>query len=43
MNTIGKKLYLRIYTNGTEERKKVIEAVQDNNFKTASDDLYSFH
>jgi hypothetical protein len=38
-----KKPYLRIYTNGTGERKKAIEAVQDNNFKTASDDLYSFH
>ena len=38
-----KKPYLRIYTNGTGERKKAIEAVQDNNFETASDDLYSFH
>jgi hypothetical protein len=38
-----KKPYLRIYTNGTGKRKKAIEAVQDNNFETASDDLYSFH
>ncbi len=38
-----KKPYLRIYTNGTGERKKAIEAVQDNNFEIASDDLYSFH
>ena len=38
-----KKLYLQIYTNGTEKRKKVIEAVQDNNFETASDDLYLFY
>ncbi|CAG8793454.1 17775_t:CDS:2, partial [Dentiscutata erythropus] len=38
-----KKPYLRIYTNGTEERKRAIKAVQDNNFEIASDDLYSFH
>src|ERR1043165_1339299 len=38
-----KKPYLRIYTNSTGERKKAIIAVQDNNFETASDDLYSFH
>ncbi|RIB26553.1 hypothetical protein C2G38_2163087 [Gigaspora rosea] len=38
-----KKIYLRIYTNGTGERKRAIKAVQDNNFETASDDLYSFH
>ncbi|CAI2197433.1 13191_t:CDS:2, partial [Funneliformis geosporum] len=35
--------YLRIYTNGTGERKKAIQAIQVNNFETASDDLYSFH
>ena len=38
-----KKPYLWIYTNSTGERKKAIIAVQDNNFETASDDLYSFH
>ncbi|CAG8755774.1 21997_t:CDS:2, partial [Dentiscutata erythropus] len=26
-----------------EKRKRAIKAVQDNNFETASDDLYSFH
>ncbi|CAI2188542.1 671_t:CDS:2 [Funneliformis geosporum] len=38
-----KKSYLRIYTNGTGERKKAIQAIQENNFETASDDLYSFY
>ncbi|RIB22424.1 hypothetical protein C2G38_2173969 [Gigaspora rosea] len=38
-----KKSYLRIYTNSTGSRKTAIKAVQDNNFETASDDLYSFH
>ncbi|PKY33735.1 hypothetical protein RhiirB3_395034, partial [Rhizophagus irregularis] len=38
-----KKTYLRIYTNSTGGRKTAIKAVQDNNFETASDDLYSFH
>ena len=38
-----KKTYLRIYTNGTDKRKTAIKAVQDNNYETASDDLYSFH
>ncbi|CAB5210402.1 unnamed protein product [Rhizophagus irregularis] len=38
-----KKTYLRIYTNSTSGRKTAIKAVQDNNFETASDDLYSFH
>ncbi|CAI2191329.1 15791_t:CDS:2 [Funneliformis geosporum] len=38
-----KKSYLRIYMNGTGERKKAIQAIQENNFETASDDLYSFH
>ncbi|CAI2195258.1 8661_t:CDS:2, partial [Funneliformis geosporum] len=38
-----KKSYLRIYTNGTGGRKTAIKAIQDNNFKTASDELYSFH
>ncbi|CAI2177952.1 1735_t:CDS:2 [Funneliformis geosporum] len=26
-----------------EKRKKAIQAIQENNFKTASDNLYSFH
>ncbi|CAI2187898.1 17718_t:CDS:2, partial [Funneliformis geosporum] len=38
-----KESYLRIYTNGAGERKKAIQVIQENNFKTASDDLYSFH
>ena len=38
-----KKPYLRIYTNSTGKRKKAIIAVRDNNFETASDDLYSFY
>ena len=38
-----KKTYLRIYTNGTGGRKEAIQASQENNFETASDDLYSFH
>src|ERR1051325_2251092 len=38
-----KKPYLRIYMNSIGKRKKAIIAVQNNNFKTASDDLYSFH
>ncbi|CAI2195061.1 14825_t:CDS:2, partial [Funneliformis geosporum] len=37
------KSYLRIYTNGTGEKKKAIQAIQENNFVTASDDLYSFY
>ena len=40
---MGKKSYLQIYTNSTGGRKTTIKAVQDNNFETASDDLYSFH
>jgi hypothetical protein len=38
-----KKPYLRIYTRGTGERKTAMKSVQDNNFETASDDMYSFH
>ncbi|CAI2196666.1 8991_t:CDS:1, partial [Funneliformis geosporum] len=38
-----KKSYSQIYTNSTGERKKTIQAIQENNFETASDDLYSFH
>ncbi|RIA80875.1 ribonuclease H-like domain-containing protein [Glomus cerebriforme] len=38
-----KKTYLRIYMSGTSKRKTAIKAVQDNNYETASDDLYSFH
>ncbi|CAI2182760.1 4926_t:CDS:2 [Funneliformis geosporum] len=38
-----KKSYLQIYTNSTEERKKAIKAIQDSNFETASDDMWSFH
>ncbi|PKK57795.1 DNA/RNA polymerase [Rhizophagus irregularis] len=37
------KTYLRIYMSGTGKRKIAIKAVQDNNYETASDDLYSFH
>ncbi|CAI2163789.1 3471_t:CDS:2 [Funneliformis geosporum] len=32
-----------IYLVVTSSRKTAIKAVQDNNFETASDDLYSFH
>ncbi|CAI2189502.1 6052_t:CDS:1, partial [Funneliformis geosporum] len=38
-----KKTYLQLYTSGTGKRKTAIKAIQDNNFKTASDDLYLFH
>ncbi|CAI2189758.1 607_t:CDS:2 [Funneliformis geosporum] len=38
-----KKTYLRIYTHGTGKRKTATKAVQDNNYKTTSDNLYSFH
>jgi DNA polymerase elongation subunit (family B) len=38
-----KKTYLRIYTSGTGKRKTALKAIQDNNYETASDDLYSFH
>ncbi|RGB29400.1 hypothetical protein C1646_766634, partial [Rhizophagus diaphanus] len=38
-----KKTYLRIYMSGTGKRKTAIKAVQDNNYETASDDLFSFH
>ena len=38
-----KKTYLQIYTSSTGKRKTAMEAIQDNNYKTASDDLYSFH
>ncbi|CAG8818602.1 9990_t:CDS:1, partial [Dentiscutata erythropus] len=38
-----KKSYLRIFTLGSGDRKKAIQAIQDNNFKTASDDMFSFH
>ncbi|PKK58786.1 hypothetical protein RhiirC2_795765 [Rhizophagus irregularis] len=37
------KSYLRIYMNGTGERKKAIQAIQENNFETASNDMWSFH
>src|SRR6266542_5369538 len=40
---IEKKLYLRVFTYGIEDRKKVLQAIQDNDFKTASDDISSFH
>ena len=38
-----KKTYLQIYVSGTGKRKTAIKAIQDNNYETASDDLYSFH
>ena len=38
-----KRPYLRIYTSGTGKRKTAMTAIQDNNFETASDDMYSFH
>ncbi|CAI2195538.1 4943_t:CDS:2, partial [Funneliformis geosporum] len=38
-----KKSYLQIYMSGTGKRKIAIKAIQENNFKTASDNLYSFH
>ncbi|CAG8815891.1 9225_t:CDS:1, partial [Dentiscutata erythropus] len=38
-----KKSYLRIFTLGSGDRKKAIQAIQDNNFETASDDMFSFH
>ncbi|GES76982.1 DNA polymerase family B-domain-containing protein [Rhizophagus clarus] len=38
-----KKLYLRVFTHGTEDRKKALQAIQDNDFETASDDIFSFH
>ncbi|GET03854.1 DNA polymerase family B-domain-containing protein [Rhizophagus clarus] len=37
------KLYLRVFTHGTGNRKKALQAIQDNDFKTASDDISSFH
>ncbi|CAI2195257.1 20000_t:CDS:2, partial [Funneliformis geosporum] len=40
---IQKKTYLQIYTSGTGKRKTVMKAIQDNNYETASDDLYSFY
>ncbi len=38
-----KKLYLHIFTLGTGDRKKALQAIQDKNFETASDDMFSFH
>src|SRR4051794_425005 len=38
-----KKTYLQIYTSGTGKIKTAMKAIQDNNYETASDDLYSFH
>ncbi|PKY47853.1 ribonuclease H-like protein [Rhizophagus irregularis] len=35
-----KKSYLRIITRGTGDRKKALQAIQKNNFKTASDDMW---
>ncbi|CAI2163080.1 15329_t:CDS:2 [Funneliformis geosporum] len=40
---IKKKTYLRIYMYGTDKRKTAIKAVQDNNYETTSDNLYSFY
>ncbi|CAI2184225.1 17819_t:CDS:2, partial [Funneliformis geosporum] len=39
----GSKTYLRIYTSSTGKRKTAMKAIQDNNYETASDNLYSFH
>jgi hypothetical protein len=38
-----KKTYLRIYMSSTGKRKTAMKAIQNNNYETASDDLYSFH
>ncbi|CAI2187846.1 3469_t:CDS:2 [Funneliformis geosporum] len=38
-----KKTYLRIYTSDTGKRKTAMKAIQDNNYKTALDDLYLFY
>src|SRR2546421_4733034 len=40
---IEKRSYLRIFTLGSGDRKKALQAIQDNNFETASDDMFSFH
>ncbi|CAG8818014.1 10565_t:CDS:2, partial [Dentiscutata erythropus] len=32
-----------IFTLGSGNRKKALQAIQDNNFETASDDMFSFH
>ncbi|CAI2187674.1 3248_t:CDS:2, partial [Funneliformis geosporum] len=37
------KIYLQIYTHGTGKRKIAIKIIQDNNYETVSDDLYSFY
>ncbi|CAG8735143.1 14395_t:CDS:2, partial [Dentiscutata erythropus] len=38
-----KKSYLQIFILGSGDRKKALQAIQDNNFETASDDMFSFH
>ncbi|CAB4382672.1 unnamed protein product [Rhizophagus irregularis] len=38
-----KKLYLRVFTQGTGDRKKTLQAIQDNDFETALDDISSFY
>ncbi|GES94266.1 DNA polymerase family B-domain-containing protein [Rhizophagus clarus] len=38
-----KKLYLRVFTHATGDRKKAFQAIQDNNFETASDDISSLY
>ncbi|CAG8827385.1 26689_t:CDS:2, partial [Dentiscutata erythropus] len=35
--------YLQIFTLSSGDRKKALQAIQDNNFETASDDMFSFH
>ncbi|CAG8641771.1 14399_t:CDS:2, partial [Dentiscutata heterogama] len=42
-NDEQKKSYLRIFTLGSGDRKKALQAIQDNNFETALDDMFSFH
>ncbi|CAG8730500.1 24322_t:CDS:2, partial [Dentiscutata erythropus] len=40
---IEKKSYLRIFTLSSGNRKNALQAIQDNDFETASDDMFSFH
>ncbi|CAG8829539.1 20104_t:CDS:1, partial [Dentiscutata erythropus] len=38
-----KKSYLRIFILSSGDRKKALQAIQNNNFETALDDMFSFH
>ncbi|CAG8808593.1 22485_t:CDS:2, partial [Dentiscutata erythropus] len=42
-NALDKREKIPFMAVDFEDRKKALQAIQDKNFETASDDMFSFH